>query len=138
MATKKTTTKNKSTKKPETTAKKTVDEMSENELVNILKENDTETLEKLEAENTPEILDEPVEMETAKKTNIEPKSVETVANEVPEPIEETVTEEVKEHEPKVEEVTVVEEKSPKPEQSNTNKTMRNVYGYDHFGMIYEY
>lgn len=132
MATKKTSTKN--TKKEETKVKKTVDTMSDDDILEMMKNNDTKAIEELKAENTPVIVETPVE---------EPIVVEEPVNE-PEPEPEPVAEE-KAVEPEPEVIApVVEEKhieQPKPIVNETKKpvkTTRSVYGYDHFGVIYGY
>lgn len=147
MTTKKTntkTTKKTTVKKNEQTEKveetKNVQEMSVDELADMFINNDTENIERLKEEN------QPVEETSTEETEAPESEIASAFNEI--------MEEVQAEQPK-EELKPVEEKkpeTPKPveqpkpvhqtkgiqpiqPQINTN---RSVYGYDHFGMIYEY
>lgn len=143
---KKTTTKN--TKKnvvnkaeqPIKSTKKTknAEEMSVEELANMFVQNDTQTIERLKAENKPEtIIDVPEQAEPEKTNELEKIFGEVVAEQ---PKKDTKKEpkpkigEVKAHENKKTEQEQVKTQQ-KPQQTNTN---RSVYGYDHFGIIYGY
>lgn len=135
------------TKKTEQPAKETKEtkapqEMSVDELASMFINNDTETIERMKEENAP--VQEPVEDTTPSEPELAPafdEIMEEVKAEQPKEDEKPVVEK-KEVVKKDAEVKKVEEpkktEQPASQQPHTPNNSRTVYGYDHFGMIYEW
>lgn len=112
--------------------------MSVEELANMFIQNDTQTIELLKEENTQQPLGSQTQEPEQEKENVLKKIFDEVVAEQPK----EVASSKKTAKPNPAQPKHIEEKNTNaqkptqtPKQANTN---RNVYGYDHFGIIYGY
>lgn len=145
MATKKTNSKSAKKSAPkneeqpvqEVKESKNAEKMSVDELTKMFVQNDTQLIERLKKENTPEHENSENEDIKLDKENEFEKIAKEVVSEQPKEKPNTNTDSKKEAiESNIEKI---KPEQPKPtqtlQQPNTNRT---VYGYDHFGIIYGY
>ena len=114
---------------------KEVNNMSVDDITNLFIQNDKQELEQLKEKNTQKpITDETKPSENKEKENVIEKIVSEVSTEA-----QTI-----QTKPEVAEKKSVETeknkntKSVQDSQTRKSKSNRSVYGYDHFGIIYEY
>ena len=122
----------------EATESKSVDNMSVEELANMFIQNDTQSIEHLKEENAQQPLGEQAQEPEQEKENVLEKIFDEVVSEYPKETSHTKkTAKTDSEQPKQNEKENTEPQKPTQTAKQTN-TNRNVYGYDHFGIIYGY